>query len=263
MRNFLNFYGHILSTAFHHSWGAFDTVSTLLGVLIPIVAKLHPEWESAMSNLVWQIPLAALSMLFLVRLILAPYWIYSERDKEAARVEAEFTKKITELTSELTRPKFRIKNPKVGESYEGNKYQFDYDLENIGSQAATDLVVKVVVAIASLDQEAISSESSFASEVAINEPLGLSLSLGTLAFSEPAHYFVIAMRYKDLVTKNVYKQIFFIKWQGVKRGEIAQDIILLTQEERQKLEEHLKDLLSDYTSDGAQLSPKVGSIPSS
>jgi hypothetical protein len=246
MRKFLNFYGRLFAKALSHSWGVFDIISTVLGVILPILAKLHPEWGSAMSDLAWQIPLTALATLFLTRLFLAPYWLYSEQETDAARAEAALREKIEGLTSEMTRPKFRIRNPRVDESNDGDKYQFDYDLENVGSRSASNIVVRVVLVKESLDEEPKIIESSLASEVAINEPLNMSLSMGTPSLNEPAHYIVVAMRYADAVTKKPYKQIFFVKWQGVKRGDIAQDIIHLTQEERQKLEEHLKELLTDF-----------------
>ena len=36
-----------------------------------------------MNELVWQIPLSALVSFVIGRLLLAPYWIYKEKEKEA------------------------------------------------------------------------------------------------------------------------------------------------------------------------------------
>lgn len=47
-----------------------------------------------MTDLVWQIPLMALGAVFAVRLLLAPYWIYQERDKQATDTEERLHNEI-------------------------------------------------------------------------------------------------------------------------------------------------------------------------
>lgn len=91
-----DFYKAWLALAFWHSWGSQDFVAGVLGLLFPLIAKAIPAWESAMSALAWQIPLAVLGTIFLTRLLLAPYWLYQERDRQAAHSEA----KLLELKSQ-------------------------------------------------------------------------------------------------------------------------------------------------------------------
>ncbi len=82
------FYWLWLSTAFRHSIWRGDGVAFLLGIAIPIARNAVPNWESVMNELTWQIPLGVFGSIVLVRLILAPYWLYKEKVKEINRLSA-------------------------------------------------------------------------------------------------------------------------------------------------------------------------------
>jgi len=71
-----------------------DGLSTALGILLPLIAKFNPRWGSAMSDLIWQIPLTAMSTFFVVRLVLSPYWLYEQREQAALGIEDSLRKQI-------------------------------------------------------------------------------------------------------------------------------------------------------------------------
>lgn len=101
--NFLRFYARLFATAFKHSYGVADAVGFVLGLAVGIVGQYYPTEISAVSNLVsWQIPLLALGVVFAVRFVLAPYWMYRERDREAV----EFANRLAAFSvSDATRAK--------------------------------------------------------------------------------------------------------------------------------------------------------------
>jgi hypothetical protein len=95
------FYWLWLYGAFRHPWGLQDFVGGVLGLLFPLLRKAHPNWEAALGELAWQIPLAILAALFLVRLIASPYWMYQKRHAEAVGSEEDLRKQISDLQAQL------------------------------------------------------------------------------------------------------------------------------------------------------------------
>lgn len=69
------------------SWEKADTLATVAGVALGAITHYVPRWESAMSNLVWQIPIACLAVVTLTRLLLSPYLVYGRRDLAASAAE--------------------------------------------------------------------------------------------------------------------------------------------------------------------------------
>ena len=103
------FYRRWLSMAFWHPFGIADGLSTALGILLPIIAKSNPRWGSAMSDLIWQIPLAAMSTLVVARLVLSPYWLYEQREQTALGTEDRLRKQIARQKLELDTRNERLK----------------------------------------------------------------------------------------------------------------------------------------------------------
>lgn len=97
-----DFYRAWLALAFWHSWSKQDSIAGLVGLLFPIIARFIPTWGSAMANLAWQIPLTVLFTLFVARLALAPYWLYSERDRQSNSGELALKREIQEVRRQLS-----------------------------------------------------------------------------------------------------------------------------------------------------------------
>lgn len=81
-----------LSVAFLGTWKLRDLVAGIVGLLAPLLSKLIPEWESAMSELTWQLPLGFFAGVAAVRLFLAPYWIYREQEQEKKELQSKLEK---------------------------------------------------------------------------------------------------------------------------------------------------------------------------
>jgi hypothetical protein len=75
------YYWRWLVTAFRPSWGPTETVATILGFLVPPIAKLVPEAPDIL-DLSWQMPLCVFGLLFVTRVILAPWLIHNEQETE-------------------------------------------------------------------------------------------------------------------------------------------------------------------------------------
>jgi hypothetical protein len=103
-------------TVFKKSWGVYDSLGTLFGGLCPLIAKLVPEWESAMNHLVWQIPLCALGGLLVVRIIAAPYLLDRELCNEIKILNESHKKEIEGKVKEIEKLNVDVSNlprPKV------------------------------------------------------------------------------------------------------------------------------------------------------
>jgi hypothetical protein len=194
-----------------------------------------------------------LLVLYLLLLILFAAYRYHTRTVVDLHTEHEFAvgglkARIGELTSELARPRFGLKNPKIYESSKDNRHYFDFDLENVGSRPASDLSVLLVLVEASLDETPFKTDSSPVSEIWMNKPMHTSLFIGKLSDNEPSNYIILGLKYGDLVTKESYKQVLFMKWKGIINGVVAQDFTYLTIEDQQKLMGCLSELLMDFVS---------------
>lgn len=76
------YYWRWLKTAFNRALGVVDLWSGVAGAVITLLAHLLPEWRDTLNGLVWQVPLWSLATVMLVRLFLAPYWMWLEDDKK-------------------------------------------------------------------------------------------------------------------------------------------------------------------------------------
>lgn len=75
-----------------------------------VVTRLVPEWTSVMSDLAWQIPLAVFAAVFLVRLLLAPYWIYLELQRGTDRIIGELSAENRALRDARADLEFRFRH---------------------------------------------------------------------------------------------------------------------------------------------------------
>ena len=97
----LRFYGRWLSISLRRPFGVADGIGVALGTLAPIMVRSFPASESAVTELLWQIPLGIFASIGLVRLGRAPYWMYQERDEKARQVEIGLEARITELQARV------------------------------------------------------------------------------------------------------------------------------------------------------------------
>lgn len=142
MRKLLTFYRRLLSKAFWHSFGVADFISTLLGITLPLVAKLFPKEGGAMSDLTWQIPLTALSAIFIIRLLLAPYWIYEESEEKSKQIADEKKALEKQLEPQLDIV-FEPQYPFIYENSSRGTREIRVGIKNIGGKDIARVKVQI------------------------------------------------------------------------------------------------------------------------
>ncbi len=121
MQKILAYYGRLFATAFRPSWTITDALSTIIGLVVPLVGKFYPARELAMKDWTWQIPVAALFSVVLLRILLAPYLMFRKQDEEANDTTGQLRKELDEERQKNTFQnapllKGRIENLVYGDS---------------------------------------------------------------------------------------------------------------------------------------------------
>lgn len=106
MPSFLKFLAACIGMAWKHSWATVDTLSTLIGLLLPFLLWLKPKWlpvmsESNLGQLAWAVPIGGVVAVVLIRLLLSPYWLYMQRDQQADNDVRKLETKTIELRGSL------------------------------------------------------------------------------------------------------------------------------------------------------------------
>jgi hypothetical protein len=89
----IRFYWRCLKTAATGAWGITSVAASICAIVVAVVVDKHPDWASdeviAQLNAIggWIIPVTIFSSLFVVRLLLAPYWLWREMADKIARAE--------------------------------------------------------------------------------------------------------------------------------------------------------------------------------
>ena len=84
----LSYYGRWFRTAFTHSMGLFDLWTGLVTAALGVVDHYWPAAQ-IMTTYAWQIPVWALAAVAAVRLLLAPYWMWSAQRDQTSALEAK------------------------------------------------------------------------------------------------------------------------------------------------------------------------------
>src|SRR3972149_7791118 len=104
----LKFYWQWLYKAFRHSISIVEKIAILLSIIIPLFIRYYPGMEQKLQALIWQIPLSIFVIIVIIRLLLAPYWLYKDKQQEiidlkgqleAAKKEAKKFATPEELTA--------------------------------------------------------------------------------------------------------------------------------------------------------------------
>jgi hypothetical protein len=96
------FYWQWISKAFRHSISRVDGIAFFLGIFIPFLIRYYPGMEQKLQALIWQIPLSIFVIIVIVRLLLAPYWLYKEKQQEIINLKEQFEQLYKEKQQEIT-----------------------------------------------------------------------------------------------------------------------------------------------------------------
>jgi hypothetical protein len=100
----LEFYWIWLKKAFPLAYSIAGIILFLLTMLTPFVTARYPQWEQKMKMSLWVIPLFVFVAFLFVRLIIAPYEIYQEKNQKISdmKKEMEAIRKNYATPDELT-----------------------------------------------------------------------------------------------------------------------------------------------------------------
>ncbi|MDT8991449.1 hypothetical protein RQP54_11310 [Curvibacter sp. APW13] len=119
--------------------------------------------------------------------------------------------------------------------------------KNYGARPATEIASSIFIIPTDDSSPPMESPSSLADDFPPGAEWMAQLGEQTInAPSHPGYFFVLGVSYNDPLTKRNYRQLFFMRWPGVKNGVVHGDIIAATREERDRLIHKHRRLLSNY-----------------
>ena len=149
---------------------------------------------------------------------------------------------------ESNRPYFTIAKPGIKPLPQSPPYRIQITMENIGVRPAYDLFGKIYIINKNLkDGPQFTFDFSVANEISVKTPTPWYNDSLQLPTNVPPQYVVFAIKYRDPVVNKSFAQVFFMKWDGVVNGQFHPDFVHVSIEEKQKIKDHLKDLLRDFT----------------
>ena len=149
---------------------------------------------------------------------------------------------------ESNRPYFTIMKPGIKSLPQSPPYRIQITMENIGVRPACDLVGKIYIIDKNLKSgPQFTFDFSVANEIPAKTPTPWYNDSLLLPKNVPPQYVVFAIKYRDPVVNKSFTQVFFMKWDGVVDGHFYPDFVHVSIEEKQKIKDHLKDLLRDFT----------------
>lgn len=147
------------------------------------------------------------------------------------------------VQQETARPYFILKeSPKIDL---GNELSFELKFNNVGIHPAVNLSSKTVIFDERLDDKPIyEDESSIVNDI----PKETSSSLIVTIPSEEiypkqleikAHFIVIDLQYSDPILNKAYTQTIYMKWTGIKEGQL-QPIVHVRVDEKETILEYFQ-----------------------
>jgi hypothetical protein len=244
----LNYYGRLIRRfrqEIRKAW--WESVLAIIAIVVVLFLQFYLGWikkgETTLTALVNISPYIAILIAYTIRhVIRAPWLLDTERGNEIETL----SEKLEEFSSESNRPRFKFTKPTVidaGELDEDERYSFSFNLENVGSREAVDVITRVIVTEAGNTSEPRILELAAAGNVLINDPFITQFELRH-SHSDPPIQVVVALKFKDSITGQEYTQAFYMKWAGVRLGNISQ-IFQLTSQEHEELMQRLGNL-SDF-----------------
>ncbi|HBW39152.1 hypothetical protein [Desulfosporosinus sp. BICA1-9] len=155
-----------------------------------------------------------------------------------ALITVYLTMSAWKVQQETARPYFILKeSPKIDL---GNELSFELRFNNVGIHPAVNLSSKTVIFDERLDDKPIyEDESSIVNDI----PKETSSSLIVTIPSEEiypkqleikAHFIVIDLQYSDPILNKAYSQTIYMKWTGVKEGQL-QPIVHVRVDEKETI----------------------------
>ena len=170
-----------------------------------------------------------------------------------ALVTVYLTISAWKVQQNASRPYFVLKeSPKIDL---GNEFSLELRFNNVGIHPAVNLSSETIIFGESLSGKPIHhDESAIVNEIYKNAESSLIMSIPNDEIypkqsNIDAHYVVVDLQYVDPILNNSYNQIIYMKWNGVKEGEL-QPIVHVRAEEKTKILEYFTEHAIDPTMRG-------------
>ncbi|MBO8129934.1 MAG: hypothetical protein H0Z29_00265 [Candidatus Marinimicrobia bacterium] len=146
------------------------------------------------------------------------------------------------------RPYFTIAEPGIKPLPQSPPYRIQITMENIGGRPAYDLLGKIYIINKNLKSgPQFTFDFSVANEIPVKTPTPWYNDSLQLPTNVPPQYIIFAIKYRDPVIDRSFTQVFFMKWDGVINGQTHPDFVHVSKNEKEKIADHIKDLLRDFT----------------
>jgi hypothetical protein len=97
---FLRYFWRWITVAFGHSWSIYERLSGFAAVILFIAGRFQPVPESA-GVMITEMALGIFVLLFIARMVLAPYWISQEQDAKWQARESSLKQQIADAQQRL------------------------------------------------------------------------------------------------------------------------------------------------------------------
>lgn len=145
------------------------------------------------------------------------------------------------------RPYFTLKAPGIKQLPNSPPYRMQITMENIGVRVAQDLKGKIIIVdMLSEKDPTLTTEFSIANDIPKNVPTPWYTDSVQLPSNVSSHYVLMGIKYLDPITKEIFKQSFFMKWNGIKDGKLEPDFVHVSCDEKEKIIKEAGNLLSGY-----------------
>jgi hypothetical protein len=104
------YYWRLLCKAFPWAWAAAGAIGTAISIFgPPILRHLKTENADAIVNgLVWQLSLFAMFVVFLVRIIAAPYWMHQEDEDKRKAAQSKEEKNLANMEADRDQQRAKL-----------------------------------------------------------------------------------------------------------------------------------------------------------
>lgn len=152
----------------------------------------------------------------------------------------------------MKRPYFISRNPEIQEQKFGSLFAIKVDVENIGIHAATNFVYGIFL-IDNLPTEGLKLKDKLygdiTGDIPPSLPIYLKKDIGDIRISGiPQEYVLILIKYKDVISNDLYSQELYMKWPGNPEGKdyVIYNFQRTTTGEAKKIKESFKTIINEF-----------------
>ena len=165
----------------------------------------------------------------------------------AAMVAIKNERQSAQEAREAKRAFFTIFEPGIKPLPNSPPFRIQINLKNIGLNPASDLVADIFLVEHTLAQRPqFSFNFSVGNLIEYNSPTPWYNDTLHLPNNLPPQFIVMGIRYNDSLLERTFKQIFFMRWDGVATGITHPDFVHVSVDQKNQLINHLREELREF-----------------